>query len=89
MTPYLTQEQQYALDADGGAPPCVIDPRTNAVYVLVPKARYEQLKPLIETDDDLRNTYSAQGESAGRAGWDDPVMDDYNNYDENRKNQCP
>jgi hypothetical protein len=89
MTPYLTQEQQYALDADGGAPLCVIDPRTNAVYVLIPKARYEQIKPLFEGDNDLIDTYAAQMESARRAGWDDPVMDDYNNYDENRTKQCP
>jgi hypothetical protein len=63
----------------------VIDPRTNAIYVLVPIGRYEQIKPLIEADDDLSNTYAAQMESARRAGWDDQAMDDYNNYDENRR----
>jgi len=89
MTPYLTQEQQHILDAGGGTPPCVIDPRTNAVYVLIPMKRYEQIKPLFEADDDLSITYAAQMESARRAGWDDPAMDDYNNYDENRNKQCP
>jgi hypothetical protein len=28
--------------------------------------------------DDLSDTYEAQMESAMRAGWDDPLMDDYN-----------
>lgn len=33
----------------------------------------------------LEDTYRAQIESAMKAGWDDPVMDEYNNYDSKRK----
>ena len=34
--------------------------------------------------DDLADTYPAQIESAMQAGWDDPVMDEYNDYDRRR-----
>jgi len=32
----------------------------------------------IGPQDELGDTYAAQMESAMRAGWDDPAMDDYN-----------
>jgi len=33
------------------------------------------------SDENLADTYPAQIESAMRAAWDDPVMDEYNDYD--------
>lgn len=36
----------------------------------------------MEDDFDLRDTYTAQFAAAARAGWEDPAMDDYSNYDE-------
>lgn len=35
-----------------------------------------------EDDFDIRDFYPAQVASAMRAGWADPEMDDYDNYDE-------
>jgi antitoxin (DNA-binding transcriptional repressor) of toxin-antitoxin stability system len=35
-------------------------------------------------EDDLTETYGAQMESALKAGWNNPLMDDYNNYDAHR-----
>ena len=31
--------------------------------------------------DELADTYHAQLESAMKAGWADPIMDEYNHYD--------
>jgi hypothetical protein len=88
MTPKLTVEQQQALDAQPDAPVRVVDERNHTEYVLLRADLYERVKALFE-EDDLSDTYAAQMESAMRAGWDDPAMDDYNNYDENRKKLCP
>ena len=39
----------------------------------------------VASQDELSDTYAAaQMESAMRAGWDDPAMDDYNEYDKHR-----
>lgn len=69
MTHPLTAEQQSLLDASG-TPLRFVDPRTGHVYVLV------------EDRSELADTYRAQIESAMRAGWDDPVLDEYARYDE-------
>jgi len=85
MAPVLTPEQQGALDAQPNVPLRVIDPRNQAVYVLLGEAEYEKVRALFEAGDyDISQTYPAQMESAMRAGWDDPAMDAYNDYDANR-----
>jgi len=45
----LTEQQQQALDAVA-APPRLVDPRTNAAYVLVPEADYEAVREALEDD---------------------------------------
>lgn len=80
----LSPEILHELDAHRGAPPRVIDPRTNKAYVLLAEDEYERLKPLVEAEDDLSQTYPAQIESAMRAGWDAPEMAEYDRYDELR-----
>jgi len=82
MTPELNPELQRALDeAD---PARVVDPRTNKAYYLVAAEEYEHIRALLEPVDALADTYQAQVESAMKAGWGDPVMDDYDRYDELR-----
>ena len=82
----LTEEQSKAVDQAGAAPPNVRDPRTQRTYVLVSADVFERVRALV-TDDDyaLSDTYRAQFDSAMRAGWDDPAMDDYNDYDAHHK----
>jgi hypothetical protein len=46
----LTPEQQRALDHQGKGPPRVIDPRTDAAYVLVPEIEYEAMRELLEDE---------------------------------------
>jgi hypothetical protein len=43
----LTPQQQRVLDTQAERPPRVIDPRTNAAYVLVPETDYETIRELI------------------------------------------
>lgn len=47
MNIQLTPQQQQTLDAQAQGLPCVIDPRSNAAYVLVPEADYETVRELL------------------------------------------
>jgi hypothetical protein len=87
MTLPLTEEQQRAV-ASSGEPVRLIDPQTNAVFVLLRADDYERVRPLLEDEFDIRDTYAAQFASAMRAGWGDPAMDDYDNYDEAYRKLC-
>jgi hypothetical protein len=66
-----------------GEPLELIDEQTNVAYVLVPADEFRRLKTAGE--DELGDTYVAQIESAMQAGWDDPRMDEYNEYDAHRQ----
>lgn len=84
----LTQEQRRELEA---AEPIAVDPQTNTVYVLVRKDVYERIKGLLYEDGEWMPEEQLRllAESGRRAGWDDPEMDVYDQYDENRKKLCP
>jgi hypothetical protein len=84
----LTSEQLQALSLDRGTPIRLVDPNSQRAYVLVPADQYERLLALEKDDYQLSDTYVAQMRSAMRAGWDDPAMDDYNNYEENYRKLC-
>ena len=49
----FTLQQQQALDQQGNELPRMIDPRTNAAYVLVPEAEYESIRDLLEDERQL------------------------------------
>jgi hypothetical protein len=84
----LTPEQSQALAGQSHAPLRMVDPQSNRAYVLLPAEVYEHLKALLEDDYHLGDTYAAQLQSAFRAGWGDPEMDDYDRYDENYQKLC-
>ena len=46
----LTPQQQQALDTQEGGPSRVIDPRTNAAYILVPEMDYVTIRELLEDE---------------------------------------
>lgn len=85
MAVSLSDELKAAVDARPGEPVPVVDDRTNREYVLVPVERYELLEACVESDYEKdRAEWQAAGLAAfWRAGWNDPSMDVYDNYDEN------
>ncbi len=86
MTPKLTDEQQQALEERGGAPLYLVD-ATDHRYVLMRAEHFEKINALFgdaSEETDLRSLYPLVEQSFGRAGWDDPEMDDYNDYDAHR-----
>jgi hypothetical protein len=82
MSLELSDDQRQAVNTQG-TPLQIVDPRTGSVYVLVKQNVFERVQSLLA--DNLAETYPAQIESAMRAGWDDPLMDEYNDYNRHRK----
>ncbi len=82
MATLLTSQQRDDLQQHGDKPMPVIDPVTHKVYVLLAGDIFERFKALLDDEPfDVRDTYAAQSATAGAAGWDDPAMDVYDNYD--------
>jgi hypothetical protein len=88
MMPNLSDEQRSAIEQQAGGPSYVVDPVKHTEYVLIPAEVYQRVRALLETEEfDLRETYAAQDQSLGAAGWNDPAMDAYNDYDAHRPPQ--
>ena len=85
----LTQEQFEKLKQNGETR--LSDSETGQEYVVVRAEVYERLQQLVYDDSDWtpEEQLHLLAESGKRAGWDDPEMDVYDNYDENRKKLCP
>ena len=85
MLVQLTPEQQDALAQCAADLVKVVDPSTNATYVLVPSDVYERFRAVFESGDfDVREAYPMMDEIARREGWDDPAEDIYNDLDPRR-----
>jgi hypothetical protein len=82
MTVKMPAELRTVVTAMPGATVELLDEQTHQSYVLMPAEEFQRLKHVAESD--LSETYAAQVESAMRAGWDDPSMDEYNDYDTHR-----
>ncbi|MGE4004202.1 MAG: hypothetical protein AB7I48_28805 [Planctomycetaceae bacterium] len=50
----LTPQQMRLLDAESKDRPRVVDPRSNAAYVLVPEAEYETIREVLEDERQQR-----------------------------------
>ncbi len=78
----LSPELRDALAAHAGEPIELLNVESCVRYVLVRAERFEELRALLALDEfDIRETYPAQERALGQAGWDDPEMDIYNDYD--------
>lgn len=88
MSPVLTAEQLQAIHANPNNAVRAIDPESNESYVIVRADVFEKMQQILNDDYRLSDTYVAQIQSAMRAGWSDPAMDDYNNYDDNYQKLC-
>jgi hypothetical protein len=81
----LTEEQRQVVSAQEN--PTILDPQTREPYILVRKAVFDRIKGLLYDDsemshDELRLLLAR---SSKENGWDEPGMEDYDNYDEHRK----
>jgi hypothetical protein len=81
MSLEISDDLRQALDS-AGTPLRLVDSQSGQTYVVVRESAYAKVQSLLS--EDLSETYPAQIESAMRAGWDDPVMDEYNDYDRHR-----
>jgi hypothetical protein len=81
----LSDEVRQELERQGDQPMQVVDPVTNQVYFLIAREQYERLKPLFEDVPLSEQEQRALLRQAGRrAGWDDPEMDAYDRYEDQR-----
>ncbi len=81
----LSLELREAVSRQPGRPLTVEDDQTHLRYVLLPYALFERVQALFSDDrSPISETYAAQSAVAGAAGWDDPEMDLYDNYDAHR-----
>lgn len=88
MIVQLTAEQAQALRDNDQRPTPVIDPATQARYMLISQDRYDRLRSVLEdepfTPAEQRQLLQDLGR---RAGWNDEEMNAYDNYDELRGKQ--
>jgi hypothetical protein len=87
MTTNLSDDLRQAIEKGDGSPVHLVDAATNVHYVLMRAEQYENLKALFVEDEefDPRELYPLMARSAAAAGWDDPEMDVYNDYDAHKK----
>ena len=84
MSVLLSPEQREAMANQPGEPIEVIDEVSRSRFVLLPAEQFERFKALLTADEfDVRETYAAQSAALAAAGWDDPELDIYNDYDAN------
>lgn len=80
----LTLEQRQAIAQPAEAPPRALDPDTRTTYVLIREEIYDRVKALLGEEDEsqfLQVMRPHVMEVFGKAGWDDPAMDVYNDLD--------
>jgi len=81
----LTPQQREAVARQNETPPRALDPDTETTYVLVREEVYERVKGILSEDDELLSRmYPHVMEVFGKAGWDDPAMDVYDELDPRR-----
>ena len=87
MTTKLPDDLRQAIEKEGGSPVHLADSATNVHYVLMRAEHYQNLSALIAEGEgfDPRELYLLTARSAAAAGWDDPDLDDYNDYDAHKK----
>jgi hypothetical protein len=85
----LTPEQRQRLDL--GQAVEIIDSETACPYVVLRKEVYDRVQRLLYddsewTEDELR---AVLAQSSQGNGWDEPAMEAYDRYDEERSKRCP
>lgn len=80
----LSNEQRQALQQRQGKPLYIVDAETQRAFVLLPAEAFRRAQALFDDDFAVSDMYAAVSQAFGKAGWDDPVLDAYNDYDANR-----
>jgi hypothetical protein len=84
----ITPELRQAIEEAGDAPPRIVDPETNIDYVLIRADVYENIRALVEGDMGLDPKEMTQVMwNTMKEDWEDPKMDDYDNYPESGHEQ--
>ena len=85
MQMLTTAQQQEVRSAGSDAPARLLDPETNAEYVVVPAALFERFRSLVMDDPLSESEEVRQLREAGElAGWSDPEMAVYDSLDPRR-----
>ena len=85
MSPKLSDDLARALDTQGDTPLRAVHPVTGKVFFLISEERYRRFRPLFESDPITLEEQRFNLQEAGRrAGWDEPAMDAYDEYDQHR-----
>jgi hypothetical protein len=80
----ITPELRRAIEEGGGQPTHLVDPETNATYVLIRAEQFERLRSLLSEEVGIGDLYPAVDRVFRAEGWDDPTMDVYDDYDTNK-----
>jgi hypothetical protein len=81
----LTLEQRQAIGQKGDSPLRALNPDTDITYVLITEEVYTRLRGLFNEEQFIHDMYIPVMEVFGKEGWDDPVMDIYNDLDPRRQ----
>ncbi len=81
----IPPELREAIESGGGRPTHLVDPETNAAYVLIRAEQFERLRALLTEEVEIRDQYATVDRVFGEAGWDDPAMDRHDDYDANKR----
>jgi hypothetical protein len=85
MTTKLPDEVRRAVAEKAGGPVYVDDSEAHTTYVVLSAVQFEHLRVAGEAEESsLVDSYPLQETVARAAGWDDPLMDDYDHYDAHR-----
>jgi hypothetical protein len=80
----ITPELRQAIEEGNGQPTHLVDPETNASYVLIRSEQFEKMQALLAEQENVRDHYPSIDRVFGDDGWNDPSMDAYDNYDVNK-----
>ena len=85
MTIHLTDAQWAEVRQEKEAPVRITDPEETATFVLLSVEVYERFRSLFEADPLRDEERRFQLQQFGKqAGWDDPLMDVYDDLDPRR-----
>lgn len=80
---FLSESDRQQLTSDAFRPIPKIDDQTKRRFYLISSMFFEHVKPLIPASSVETWEFASQNaKTAAAAGWDDPLMSVYDNYDE-------